>query len=272
MYKKVLSILLCFLLLTTTVLHVSATNEETVEEVRLPDLTITDEKAFLAFTENCRLDSYSQDLYVVLDADLDLSDTEFKGIPIFCGTFDGQGHTIKGIELTADGSVQGLFRYLTDTALVQNLTVFALINPSGSRSQIGTIAGQNAGHILDCSVHCKISGANYVGGIVGSNTVTGIVDGCLVVGEVYGEHFIGGIAGENMGVIRNCENNAPVNTTAQQNSVKIADINMDTLTNSEAANTVTDIGGIAGNSSGVIRNSINRADVGYQHMLLSFQL
>ena len=266
MYKKFLSILLCFLLLTATVLPVSATNWETSEEVRQPDLVIADEKAFLAFAENCRLDSYSQDLYVVLDADLDLSDTEFKGIPIFCGTFDGQGHTIKGIELTADGSAQGLFRYLTDAALVQNLTVFALINPSGSRSQIGTIAGQNAGHILDCSVHCKISGANYVGGIVGSNTVTGIVDGCLVVGEVYGEHFIGGIAGENMGVIRNCENNAPVNTTAQQNSVKIADINMDTLTNSEAANTVTDIGGIAGNSSGVIRNSINRADVGYQHM------
>lgn len=266
MYKKFLSILLCFLLLTATVLPVSATNWETSEEVRQPDLVIADEKAFLAFAENCRLDSYSQDLYVVLDADLDLSDTEFKGIPIFCGTFDGQGHTIKGIELTTDGSVQGLFRYLTDTALVQNLTVFALINPSGSRSQIGTIAGQNAGHILDCSVHCKISGANYVGGIVGINTVTGIVDSCLVVGEVYGEHFIGGIAGENMGVIRNCENNAPVNTTAQQNSVKIADINMDTLTNSEAANTVTDIGGIAGNSSGVIRNSINRADVGYQHM------
>ena len=267
MYKKILSILLCFLLLFTVALPVSATNGDTAEEeVRLPDLTITDKKAFLAFAENCRLDSYSQDLYVVLDADLDLTDTDFAGVPIFCGIFDGQGHTIKGIKLTADGSAQGLFRYLTDTALVQNLTVFTQINPGGSRSRLGAIAGQNAGSILDCRVHCKISGANYVGGIVGTNTVTGIVDGCLVVGEVCGEHFVGGIAGENMGVIRNCENNAPVNITAQQNSVKITDISIETVTNSEALNTVTDIGGIAGNSTGVIRSCINHADVGYQHM------
>ena len=266
MLKKFFTIFLCFALLLSTALPVYAEPEEETPEVRLPDVTITDTKEFLAFAENCRLDSYSQDLYVVLEADLDLSGTDFVGIPIFCGSFDGQGHTISGLELTADGSVQGLFRYLTDTATVQDLTVFANIHPGGSRNQVGAIAGENAGSIFNCQVSCSLSGSDSVGGITGRNTVTGMIENCRVVGELYGEHFVGGIAGENYGVIRNCENHASVNTTPQQNSVKITDINLDTLTNSEAVNTVTDIGGIAGNSIGVIRNCVNHANVGYKHM------
>lgn len=265
MSKKLLSVLLCLVLLLGTALPVYAEPEET-QEVRLPDVVITDEQEFLTFAERCRLDSYSHDLYVVLDADLDLGDTGFAGIPVFCGSFDGQGHTISGLELNGDGSVQGLFRYLTDTALVQNLTVEANIHPGGTRNQIGVISGENSGSIINCRVLCSLSGSDSVGGITGRNHVTGIIEDCSVEGEIYGEHFVGGIAGENLGVIRTCENRASVNTTPQQNSVKITDISMDTLTNSEAVNTVTDIGGIVGNSTGVLRNCINHADVGYKHM------
>lgn len=265
MLKKFFSILLCVAFLLSCALSVSAEPEE-VQEVHLPDVVITNEKEFLAFAESCRLDSYSKDLYVVLDADLVLSDTAFAGIPIFCGSFDGQGHTVSGLELTGDGSAQGLFRYLTDTAVVQNLTVEAKIYPGGSRNQIGAIAGENAGSIANCRVSCTLSGSDSVGGITGYNHVTGIIEHCTVDGEIYGEHFVGGIAGENLGVIRNCDNHASINITPQQNSVKITDINMDTLTNSEAVNTVTDIGGIVGNSTGVIRNCVNHADVGYKHM------
>lgn len=266
MYKKLFSILLCFVLLLSTALPVHAQPEEETPEVRLPDVVITDEKEFLAFAENCRLDSYSNDLYAVLDADLDLTNTDFSGIPIFCGIFDGQDHTVSGLELNGEGSAQGLFRYLTDTALVQNLTVTATIHPTGTRNQVGTIAGENSGSILNCRVSCSLSGSDSVGGIAGRNHVTGVIENCSVDGEIYGEHFVGGIAGENAGVIRSCENRASVNTTPQQNSVKITDISMDTLTNSEAVNTVTDIGGIVGNSTGVLRSCVNHADVGYRHM------
>lgn len=85
-------------------------------------------------------------------------------------------------------------------------------------------------------------------------------------GDVHGDHFVGGIAGQNTGVIRNCTNHATINTTPQQNSIEISDITMETLTITESANTVTDIGGIAGISSGVIRGCDNYDDVGYQHM------
>lgn len=262
MCKKLLCILLCLLLLFGAALPVYAEPEE----VRLPDVTIASEKEFLAFAENCRLDSYSAGLSVVLEKDLELADTGFAGIPIFCGSFDGQGHTVSGLSLTGDGSAQGLFRYLTGTALVQNLTVIGSIQPGGTRNQIGAIAGENAGSILNCRVACSLSGSDSVGGITGRNTVTGIIEDCRVEGEIYGEHFVGGIAGENLGVIRACENHASINITPQQNSVKITDIDMDTLTNSEAVNTATDIGGIVGHSIGVLRNCVNHADVGYKHM------
>lgn len=259
MRKRFLSIILSLFLLTGMALPVLA--EETTVQ-----LSISTADEFLAFAENCRLDSYSQNLSVCLEKDIDLGGSAFEPVPIFSGSFDGKGHTISGLSITGDGSTQGLFRYLTATAVVQNLNVKGDIHPGGSRNQIGAIAGQNEGHISKCSFDGSVSGGDYVGGIVGSNSVTGIIENCQVIGEVHGDHFVGGIAGENAGVIRVCTNSAKINTTPQQNDVEISDITMDTLTNTEATNTVTDIGGITGISSGVIRDCKNFCDVGYRHI------
>ena len=259
MHKRMISMALCLMLLMGIALPVFA--EETTVQ-----LSLSNAEEFLAFAENCRLDSYSQNLTVILENDIDLSGVAFEAVPIFSGSFDGNGHTVSGLSITADGSAQGLFRYLTVTAVVQNLSVKGDIHPGGSRNQIGAIAGQNEGQILNCSFTGQLSGGDYVGGIVGINAVTGVIENCQVNGEIHGDHFVGGIAGENSGVIRTCTNHALLNTTPQQNSVSISDITMDTLTNTEAANTVTDIGGIAGISTGVIRECQNRGDVGYQHM------
>ena len=264
MNKKLLSILLCACLLLSLALPVCA--EEAEPEQAKPQVTIRSAADFLAFAENCRLDSYSQELTVALEADIDLTGTDFAGVPIFSGTFLGNGHSITGLSVTAEGSCMGLFRYLTETAQVQELSVSGTVHPGGSREYVGGIAGSNAGFILNCSYSGSISGGDNIGGIAGVNTVTGVIDGCQIQGDIQGNHFVGGIAGENCGVVRGCTNRAQINTTPQQNSVEIADITMDTLTNSEAVNTVTDIGGIAGISSGVIRDCENRGDVGYKHM------
>lgn len=37
-----------------------------------------------------------------------LTGVDFAGIPTFSGTFDGNGHTISGLSLVDDGSVDGL--------------------------------------------------------------------------------------------------------------------------------------------------------------------
>lgn len=259
MPKKIISFAVCLALLTGFILPVCAQEAG-------PQLSISTAEEWIAFAENCRLDSYSQGLTVTLENNIDLSGVVFIPVPTFSGTFEGNGHIISGVSVVESGSVQGLFRYLTATAVVRNLIVGGSIEPSGSRSTVGGIAGHNLGQITYCGFTGTVSGSELVGGIAGTNGVTGIIENCLVKGEVHGDHFVGGIAGENYGVVRNCTNEALINTTPQQNSVDLSDITMDTLTNTEAANTVTDIGGIAGISSGVIRSCKNLANVGYQHM------
>ena len=130
-------------------------------------LRILRQKQFLDFAENCRLDSYSRNLSVVLLTDIDLTGVDFAGIPIFCGNFDGNGHTVSGLSITQDGSNMGLFRYVDASALIQNLTVSGEIIPDGSRSAVGGIAGHNAGKIQNCFFDGTVSGSDDVGGIAG---------------------------------------------------------------------------------------------------------
>ncbi|MBE6759692.1 MAG: hypothetical protein E7554_06335 [Ruminococcaceae bacterium] len=229
-------------------------------------ITLSDAEDFLEFSENCRLNSYSYNLIVQLDADIDLSDTDFECIPSFSGTFEGGGHTITGLSITTNGSVQGLFRYLHRGSVVRDLTVEGQITPGGSHSFVGGIAGINYGSIENCRFSGKVSGSERVGGLVGTNELTGIIDSCIAAGDIHADHFAGGIAGENKGVVRGCENKAHVNATAAQNSVDISDITIDSITGSEAAGTATDIGGIAGTNSGVVRQCRNRGTIGYPHI------
>lgn len=213
MYKRWTSVLLCLLLLLGITLPVYA--EENPEQGAVPveELRISTPEEFASFAENCRLDSYSRNLAVTLERDLDLSGTDFEPVPIFSGSFDGKGHTISGLSITADGSAQGLFRYLTADAVVRDLSVQGEIDPGCSGNEIGAVAGRNEGQILNCSFSGTVSGGDYVGGIAGTNAVTGIIDSCRTNGDIYGDHFVGGIAGENTGVIRGCANYAAINTT-----------------------------------------------------------
>ena len=267
--RKIIKSFFCFILFLCLLPHslpVFADEVEQAEEVPENLLHIGSVEALFEFAENCRLDSYSIDLTVTLDTDIDLTGTSFSAIPIFGGIFEGNGHSITGISITEDGSTQGFFRYLQPAAIVRNLNIEGAVTPSGSKNAVGGIAGSNAGLIENCSFTGTVTGADKVGGIAGINQLTGIIEGCTTDGTITGNHFTGGIAGENPGVIRSCTNNAEINTTAAQNNVNFSDITLETLTGSESADTATDVGGIAGASSGVVRNCTNRGNVGYQHM------
>ena len=247
-------------------LPVSATEAEVEPMIPIRKIEISTAEEFLEFAENCRLDSFSQNLEVYLTEDIDLTGRPFAGVPTFGGTFWGKRHSISGVTITSDGSNQGLFRYLTEGAVVRDLNVEGKVQPGGSCGNVGGIVGTNSGEVRNCSFSGTVSGGDCVGGITGENTVTGILHNCSAAGEIHGDHFIGGIAGRNYGVIRNAKNEAQVNTTPQQNTVELSDITLDNMVNSEAVNTATDIGGIAGISSGVIRDSENHAAVGYRQM------
>lgn len=105
-----------------------------------------------------------------------------------------------------------------------------------------------------------------MGGIAGTNLSSGTINNCTTTGSVYGAHFIGGIVGENHGVVINCGNDANVNTTVDQNEVDLSELTLNDLIGTENAADITDIGGITGTSSGVVRACLNRGTVGYLHI------
>ena len=270
MKNKLLSSLLALLLIPALVLslpvHAVQAQEETEEAPANQVLHIRSEDRFLRFAENCRLDSYSENLTVYLDTDLDLTGKDFFPIPYFQGTFEGNHHKITGLQLSENGSKMGLFRFLDQKGTIRNLTVIGDIAPEGTQLSVGGIVGENAGKVESCRFEGTVTGADRIGGIAGSNQLTGTIEDCRVTGTVTGVHFTGGIAGENYGVIRKCVNQADVNTSAQENTLNISSISLKTITGTESASTVTDAGGIAGTSVGVIRDCINQGDVGYLHM------
>ena len=262
------------LLLANTPVTVSATEDD--EETEAASSVIPMEAVFLStpedvlqLAENCVSDVWSRNKMVVLRNDIDLSGLAFDAIPTFGGSFLGQGHTISGLLLTGERNAFGFFRYLQKTAVVDSLHLQGLVQPTQNGSlDIGGLVGINSGKVKDCSFTGTVSGTEQIGGIAGQNKVSGIIEDCTVSGVVYGDHYIGGIAGENLGVIRTCVNTAQVNTQVDQNSVSIimTGLSLESLTEKESPSDATNIGGIAGTSSGVIRACENRADVGYEKM------
>ena len=256
--RKFISLFLSVLLLLS--LTVPALAQEGTQ------FSVHNAKDLLNLAENCRLDSYSVGLTVSLEGDIDLTGMHFFGIPIFSGTFRGNGHTVSGISITTSGSDQGFFRYLTQTAQVSDLHLSGTVAPQGSRKNVGGMVGVNAGVIQNCSFTGSVSGNRNVGGIAGTNDVSGIIENCRNDGSISGIHFTGGIVGTNAGTIRTCENAAAVNTTPQQNTVDLSQLSLETITGAESVGTATDIGGIAGTTSGTIRECKNIGAVGYPHM------
>ena len=66
---------------------------------------------FAALARLCKTDTNSQGLTVELAGDIDLSKNDFAPIPTFGGHFNGNGYTVSGLNITANGSYTGLFLY-----------------------------------------------------------------------------------------------------------------------------------------------------------------
>lgn len=229
----------------------------------------------IEFSKLCSLDSWSKGKEFVLTSDIILTGKEFSSIPIFSGTFDGQGHSIKGVSVTGVTG-RGLFSIIGENAAVKNLNVVGIVRPSGSESSIGGIAGTNKGVVYNCKFSGKVAATNTVGGIVGENTSTGSVLKCTAAGTVDGEKFTGGVVGNNSGNIVQSINAASVNTTNEEKKHSLEDIDLSTLTDvdsytkksssSDETASATDTGGIAGYSTGTIFSCENSGSIGYPHV------
>lgn len=219
-------------------------------------------------SRDCSYDRYSHNLTVMLNGDIDLNNEPFIPIPIFAGIFDGKGYTIKGLSIEVEGSNQGFFRYLEEGATVKNLKVEGTIMPLGEQGSIGGLIGHNQGIVENCEFNGYVNGKEIVGGLVGWNGNTAIILSSSAQGMVYGRRKVGGIAGYNAGTILHSTNNLSVNTTVEDEfefpELDLNELGIDKLTS--LSPDITDIGGIAGVNTGIIKNSRNHGDIGYSQV------
>lgn len=126
----------------------------------------------------------------------------------FNGHFEGWGHTISGVSISASESdYQGLFGYV-DGGSIHDIAVTGSGSVTG-RNYVGGICGYLAsGEILCCYSEIAVMGTGYVGGICGRQTGGKIKD-CYVKGNVSGTagYYFGAVVGGKTGAgstLKNC--------------------------------------------------------------------
>ena len=141
------------------------------------------------------------DINITLDTDIDLTGKEWTPIGTgysnkYTGTFDGGGHTIKGLTVTTNDQFVGLFGSIGYAGTVKNVMMEDVqITSNRSSGFAGGVAGYSDGTIENCSVSGSVSGTVYVGGVVGAQ-LGGSITGCSSSATVKGMVDVGGVAGQ----------------------------------------------------------------------------
>ena len=141
----------------------------------------------------------------VLTADIDLNnepwtpigigeDTRTEDLP-YSSTFDGNGHTISGLNVNYGDKNGGLFCYVK-SATIKNLTVAGSVTySSGDGIAYGGIVGcADSSTIENCTNRCTVTGNWDAGGIVGRSVDSDII-GCANFGNISSPFRSGGICG-----------------------------------------------------------------------------
>ncbi len=146
----------------------------------------------------------------------------------FKGKFDGNGKSIKNLDLTGSviGNGTGLFGILAEGAEINDLAVidatvngttctgilagknggtisrcYSAGNVSATSICVGGLVGENGGKIVDSYSVADVTAVNdyAVGGLVGKNT--GTITNTVASGEVAGLDYVGGLVGANYGKV-----------------------------------------------------------------------
>ena len=144
------------------------------------------------------------DINITLDTDIDLTGKNWTPIGTsfsnkYTGTFDGGGHTIKGLTVTTNDQFVGLFGSIGYAGTVKNVMMEDVqITSNRSSGFAGGVAGYSDGTIENCSVSGSVSGTVYVGGVVGAQW-NGSITGCSSSATVKGTVYVGGVVGQTNG-------------------------------------------------------------------------
>ena len=144
------------------------------------------------------------DINITLTADIDLTGKDWTPIGTsfsnkYTGTFDGGGHTIKGLTVTTNDQFVGLFGSIGYAGTVKNVMMEDVqITSNHGSGFAGGVAGFSDGTIENCSVSGSVSGTVYVGGVVGAQW-NGSTTGCSSSATVKGTVYVGGVVGQTNG-------------------------------------------------------------------------
>ena len=142
---------------------------------------------------------------------------------MYCGTFDGNGKTIRNLYINSTIMFKGFFGYAVDCCIknitfnnakvkntntygtgilagafekctIENIKILANCSVEGTENT-GGIAGAGSGNISNCENRAMVNGTNRVGGIVG-NSCDNTISSCANYGAVTGtEYAVGGMVG-----------------------------------------------------------------------------
>jgi len=129
------------------------------------------------------------------------------------GTFDGQGHEIRGLYVNYSTNGAGIFNDTYDGSMVKNLRLVDSYI-TGTGDHVGSIAGWGYGSfesIYSDAIVVASSGKNYVGGLVGTNKSGAIdkmsycwFDGTIVASGGYVGGLLGYVNDATTFAIQNC--------------------------------------------------------------------
>ncbi len=230
----------------------------------------------------------SADAYIQLQNNFDLNEQEWT--PMFSGSFanggfqgvfDGNGFTVRGLQITQYNNNGYSFIGCLDGGKVMNLNFedISINYQNGSyAAAIGVI--RNNASIENVNVKSgNITGYNNVGGICGNIYDLGSITNCTNNANISGRSSIGGICGSSssnnntdISVITNCTNNGNITFTisgptnvggiiGQNKGDVVGCTNTGKITSDKG--TPQKIGGIVGwqNQRGSVKNCINEGEI-----------
>ena len=178
------------------------------------------------------------------------------------GTFDGNNHTISGLNVSKNG-YNGIGLFALNQGTIKNLKLYEPHITSSNGDIIGGVVGDNKGTISNChveggSVEANANGNNYtlakyVGGLAGQNGSSGTITCSSSSAYVKGLKCVGGLIGANFGQIDQSYATGNINTTIADATLMD---NADFYLTNYRYFMYSQVGGLVGenSSNGVIRN------------------
>ena len=133
---------------------------------------------------------------------------------MYCGTFDGNGKTIRNLYINSTFMFEGFFGYAKN-GCIKNITFDNAKVKNTNKFGTGILTGGFEGTIENIKIlaNCSVEGTENTGGIAGGGA--GYISNCENRAMVNGTNNVGGIVGYGEGSLQNSTNYGDISGVAQ---------------------------------------------------------